>query len=204
VTIDFGSLEQRVGDAMSMDRVHVEWMLAVMQKLRPQTVVEIGCFAGVSTTAIAAAYDCGAIKKAHLIDISIQDSVRAIADARPGFSVHQSPSVVALPAISAEGDVMVVVDGDHEMQAVTHELPIVLALHPRCIVAHDVTAEAAGFSKCDGARWLWEQLQAGGWHCAVDCRRRHGASTHRGLLVACRGESDAAVARQELLTLGGQ
>lgn len=198
--IDFGELEHDVGDAMSMDRLHAEWLLAVLQELRPSCVVEIGCWRGVSTTAIAEAHRLGCVDEVHLIDIDIKPTVRRLANAG-GLQMYEMQSVDALPMITARGDVLVLVDGDHSLACVREELPLVLALNPSVIVAHDVTAEAAGYGRCDGARWLWEQLQAAGWYCTVDCRRRQDASTHRGLLVACRDEPDAKCVRERLACL---
>ena len=185
--IDFGPLKHRVGDSMSMDRVHCELVLATLRRMKPRVVVEIGSHAGVSTMAIATAYDEGCVGTVHLIDVAIQQTVRDIAADRAGFVLHEMTSVEALPTIDGFGDVVVLVDGDHSYGVVSEELPLVLKLNPVCIIAHDVTADAAGYGRCDGARWLWEQLQAARWHCTVDCRRRDGAATHRGLLVACPG-----------------
>jgi predicted O-methyltransferase YrrM len=199
--IDFGELEHEVGGIMSMDRLHVEWLLRVLREIEPRCVVEIGCWKGVSTTAIAEACRGGHVDEAHLIDIDIKPTVRQLANAY-GFAVHQMRSVEALPLVKARGDVLVVVDGDHSLACVRDELPLILAMQPGVIVAHDVTAEAAGYGECDGARWLWEELQRAGWLCTVDCRRRPGASTHRGLLVACRDLLDAEVVRSELACLG--
>lgn len=194
--IDFGKLEHEVGGIMSMDRVHAEWMLAVLRAIEPRCVIEIGCYAGVSTTAILKAYDDGSVAYVHLVDIRIQDTVRGMAGIRPRVELYEMPSVQALPIIDAASDLVAVIDGDHSLACVSQELPLVLAKNPSAIIAHDVTAEAAGYGECDGARWLWETLQEAGWHCVVDCRRRPNASTHRGLLVACRHELDAAVVRQ--------
>lgn len=196
--IDFGELDGEVGAVMSMDRVHAEWIAAVLRGLSPATVIEIGCYAGVSTTAIAAAYDSKSVRDVHLIDIQIQQTVRNLADRRKRFVLHEESSFTALPKIDASDDLVVIVDGDHSLGCVSQELPLILEKNPAAIIAHDVTAEAAGYGQCDGARWLWETLQRAGWHCLVDCRRRPNASTHRGLLVACREESAAGLALEAM------
>jgi hypothetical protein len=194
--IDFGPLDGDVGNIMSMDRVHAEWVLAVLAAIEPRSVIEIGCYAGVSTTAIMKAYDAGSVDHVHLVDIRIQDAVRAMAAQRGRVELWEMPSIQALPLIDHVGDLVALIDGDHSLAAVQPELELVLAKNPAAIIAHDVTAEAAGYQSCDGARWLWETLQEAGWHCLVDCRRRLNAATHRGLLVACRTELDASVVRQ--------
>jgi hypothetical protein len=171
-------------------------MLAVLTALEPRRVIEIGCYAGVSTTAILKAYDAGSVDEVHLVDIGIQDTVRAMAADRARVELWEMASVDALPLIHPAGDVVAVIDGDHSLAVVRPELELVLAKNPAAIIAHDVTAEAAGYQNCDGARWLWETLQAAGWHCLVDCRRRPEAATHRGLLVACRTDLDANVIRE--------
>jgi hypothetical protein len=179
---------------MSMDRLHCEWMLSVLRVLKPRCVIEIGCHMGVSTTAIVQAYDEGCVDELHLIDVNLRPSVRAFARDRVTF--HERLSVQALPEIHPSGDLVVVIDGDHSLACVQQELPLVVEKQPLAIIAHDVTAEAAGYEQCDGARWLWETLQALGWYCYVDCRRRPNAKTHRGLLVACRSALAGVAVRQ--------
>jgi hypothetical protein len=181
--IDFGDLEHEVGSEWAIDRVHAEWMVAVLRAMEPYGVIEIGCHKGVSTTAIMQAHSEGAVEEVHLIDVLVQPTVRRLA--RPGVVIHECKSVDALPSINIH-DVAVVIDGDHRLSCVREELPLVLAMHPSVIMAHDVSAEAAGYGDCDGSRWLWEELQRQGWHCAVDCRRRANSRTHRGFLIATR------------------
>jgi hypothetical protein len=194
--INFGELEREVGGTMSMDRVHAEWMLAVLRAIEPRSVIEIGCYAGVSTTAIMHAYDDGSVDEVHLVDINIQAQVRAMANIRTRVEVYEMTSFQALPLIDAASDLVAVIDGDHSRSVVEPELALVLGKSPAAIIAHDVTAEAAGYGLCDGARWLWERLQADGWNCVVDCRKRDNASTHRGLLVACRTPQYVDAVRQ--------
>ena len=192
--IDFGELTGEVGGDWSMDRLHCEWMLAVLRVLEPRCVIEIGCHMGVSTTALVQAYDEGCVDELHLIDVQLRPSVRRLA--RPGVVFHERRSVEALPEIRPSGDLVAVIDGDHSLACVQQELPLVLDKGPMAIIAHDVTAEAAGYQQCDGARWLWEELQGRGWSCYVDCRRRPNAKTHRGLLVATRSTLDAVAVRE--------
>ena len=186
--VDFAGVEHELGGEMSMHAIHVQWIAEFLGEVAPAEVIEIGSYAGVSTRAIAAAYDEYILSTAHLIDMVIRDSVSELAKDREGFRLYQMPSVQALPQIVSMQDLVVVVDGDHSMGCVAGELPLVLEKRPLAIVAHDVCAEAAGYSNCDGAQWLWERLQADGWHCVVDARRRAGMATHRGLLIACRND----------------
>ena len=188
--IDFGDLEHEVGSEWGIDRIHAHWMLAVLRAIEPYSVIEIGCHKGVSTTALAQAHAEGCVGVVHLIDPVIQPTVRRLA--REGVVLHECRSVDALPRITAT-DLACVIDGDHTLQCVRDELPLVLAKSPSVIFAHDVTAEAAGFGQCDGSRWLWEELQRLGWHCVVDCRRREQARTHRGFLVATRTLHDHTI-----------
>ena len=192
--IDFGELAGEVGGDWSMDLVHCEWMLAVLRVLEPRCVIEIGCHMGVSTTAILHAYDQGCVDELHLIDVNIRPSVRRMA--RPGVVFHELRSVEALPEIRPGGGLAVVIDGDHSLACVQQELPLVLDKGPMVIIAHDVTSEAAGYQQCDGARWLWEELQSRGWSCYVDSRRRPNAKTHRGLLIASRSVVDGVAVRE--------
>ena len=152
--VDFSGVEHEVGGPMSIDALHVKWIAEFLGLSRPREVIEIGSCAGVSTRAITAAYDRNIVSRVHLVDTLISESVRVLADDRKGFRIHEMPSTAALPEIDASEDLVVVVDGDHSLGCVMNELPLVLDKNPRAIIAHDVTAEAAGYSQCDGARWL--------------------------------------------------
>jgi len=188
VKVDFSGVEHELGGAMSMDAIHVQWVAEFLGLVAPSSVIEIGSYAGISTRAITAAYDEGVVENVHLIDMVIRGSVGALADGRDGVKLYEMPSTQALPKIDVAEDLVVIVDGDHSLGCVIKELPLVLAKRPLAIIAHDVVSEAAGYHQCDGARWLWESLQAEGWLCIVDARRRAGMATHRGLLIACRND----------------
>jgi hypothetical protein len=60
----------------------------------------------------------------------------------------------------------------------------------RRLIAHDIGATAAGWPGCEGPPELLHALQAAGYFCLVDCKKRPGERTERGLLVACLEEKD--------------
>lgn len=187
--IDFAAygVQRLADDPMSMDRRHVEWLRECLRRLRPTMYVEIGACYGVSTTAGIEAVKAGNVQRFHVIDVALQPSVVAMADNVAGVTLHEGTSVDVLPRLAVVRPLAVLIDGDHTLKGVQPELEEVLRLRPHTIFAHDVTAEAAGYGQCDGAAWLWTELQRRGWHCTVDARKRNGEATHRGMLVATIG-----------------
>lgn len=190
--VDVNQLGIDYTHSWAMDLRHVDTIYAILKEVQPACVVEIGCYQGVSTCAIIQALAQNYIKRAHLVDIAIQPTVRQLV--RDGVFVHEKTSVDALEAISDADDLLVIIDGDHRYPAVSEELPRVLAKNPKVIVAHDVTTETAGSygDCCNGSIWLWQELQTLGWTCFIDCRRRDGERTERGLLAATRDPMIAA------------
>lgn len=184
--VNFDELLQKIelNKTWAIDARHVQWLYRVLKYAKPKTVIEIGCFQGFSSLAIMQAIDKNYVQNAHLIDTNIQQSVRDIA--RENVVLHQTFSTTALPEIDDVDDLAVFIDGDHSYTAVAAELPYVLAKNPRIIIAHDVTATAAGYGDCEGPAWLWGELQAKGWTCVVDCLPRFDELTHRGLLMAAK------------------
>ena len=187
--IDFEAygVAQYMTDAMSADRRHVEWVRECLRRLRPRSYVEIGACFGVSTTAGIEAVKAGQLRDFHVIDPHLRPTVAEMASGLADVYLHQGTSVEVLPTLELHKPAAVFIDGDHSMAAVVPELEQVLALGPLTIFAHDVTAESAGYGGCDGAAWLWHELQRLGWRCVVDSRRRPGEHTHRGMLVATQG-----------------
>jgi hypothetical protein len=184
--VNFDELRQKVeiNRDWAIDDRHVQWIYATLRAAKPQAIIEIGCFQGASTLAFMQALDKKYVQRAHLIDVNIQQSVKDLA--RPGVQLYETYSTTALPTIDESGDIAILVDGDHSYNAVAAELPLVLAKNPRIIIAHDVNATAVGYGDCEGPAWLWSELQAKGWTCVVDCSRRYGELTHRGLLIAAK------------------
>lgn len=180
-------VQEWADDPMSMDRRHVAWLRECLRKLRPTMYVEIGACYGVSTVAGIEAVKAGDVQRFHVIDVVLKPSVLAMAADVPGVTLHEGTSVDVLPRLPVVRPLTVLIDGDHTLQGVQPELEQVLRLRPHTIVAHDVTAEAAGYGRCDGAAWLWHELQRRGWYCQVDARKRNGEATHRGMLVATIG-----------------
>lgn len=187
--IDFEAygVAQYMTDAMSADRRHVLWLRECLRRLRPRSYVEIGSCFGVSTTAGIEAVKDANVRDFHVIDLGFRPTVANMASGLADVYLHAGRSVDVLPTLELHKPSAVFIDGDHSMAGVLPELEQVLAHRPLTIFAHDVTAESAGYGGCDGAAWLWHELQRLGWRCIVDSRRRPGEHTHRGMLVATLG-----------------
>jgi hypothetical protein len=185
--IDFGKygLSEALKNTNSMDARHAEWIKRSLQKIKPQSAVEIGCWAGVSTLAVLES----GVANAHLIDITIQDSVRAMA-ADYRATCHQGSSHDVLPTLCNLPDLAVIVDGAHDHASVRAEWNLLAPMQPRVVIVHDVTSTHVGLVCHEGPMWLWHQLQASGWICAVDAMPRASEYTQRGLMIATRSLED--------------
>lgn len=188
-------LEGQLGDEWSMDWRHAEWAKATLVALQPDTAVEVGCHMGVSTLAILEA----GVPNVHLIDIAVRPSVRQMA-ADYGATVYEERSETALLKVPASNNMAVLLDGDHTLPTVQAEAAILNTLGPRCIIAHDVTAQHIGLG-CEGCTWLWHALQCSGWYCYVDTVPRPNERTARGLLIATRTPEDHAAVTKAWLEI---
>lgn len=178
------------GSEWSMDARHAKWLKASLVALKPTTAVEVGCYLGVSTLAILES----GVPDVHLIDVRLTESVRQMA-ADYGATLYEERSETALPKVPASNNMAVLIDGDHTMPVVRAEAHLVSQMQPRCIIAHDVTAQHLGLG-CQGCSWLWHTLQCSGWYCYVDSVPRPDERTARGLLIATLTPEDHATVVQ--------
>ena len=157
-----------------MDRRHIMLLREVIQRTGVRRTLEIGVHSGASSTAFAGVPD------AHHADITSRDDARSM---MPGTFHHRKGADVLRDEAPFD---LVLVDGNHGMEAVQEELEVLMAKPPRIIVAHDINSSAVGFPHCEGAHLLWQHLQADLWWCIVDAADRPGEMTKRGLLVATK------------------
>lgn len=180
----YGLLEA-VKHPNSMDVRHAEWIKSSLSRIKPTNAIEIGCWAGVSTLAILEA----GVPNVHLIDITIQGSVQAMA-ADYRAATHQAKSEDVLPRLGSLADLAVLIDGAHDYDSVRSEWGLVSSMLPRVVIVHDVTSPHLGLLAHEGPMWLWHQMQASGWLCAVDAMKRENEYTHRGMAIATRSLED--------------
>lgn len=161
-----------------MDRRHIAWVYEVLIRMQPSRTLEIGGYSGCSSSAFVAAN----IPDAHFAEVSPRADFLSVV--RGHGTIHQRKGADVL-SDGMPFDV-VLVDGSHELEAVTEELDQLLANPPRLIIAHDVRSTSVGFPMCEGAAYLEQVLWSVGWLWEVDAEPREGERTDRGLLMATR------------------
>ena len=176
---------------MSMDYVHA---IAIGRFLRaiepPRQVVEVGCYAGVSTAEVLSASDDRGFD-VTLIDVTFQPSVRAMAADHKRATLIEQMSFNALSPILDMKDVLIL-DGDHRQVYMEVEAGIVANQQPRVVVLHDVCNRRPD---CDGPAWFLHRFQSDGYYVAIDYLPRMGQRTDRGLAFLCRSVADLTAAR---------
>jgi galactosyl transferase GMA12/MNN10 family len=177
----------------SMDYHHLAWLSAILESGAFASTLEIGCYEGVSSSCFTQSLRSGKIKDAHFCDLVFRDSFRGVIGDLP-CELHQMPSASLLAR--GEHYDLVLIDGDHSLCGVEAEWLQLEQHPPKMIVAHDVCASLAGHPLCSGANYLWHQLQADGWLCLVDARKRRGQLTERGFLVATKDPALYEIARR--------
>lgn len=188
----------------SVDLRHIYWLYDVLASGGVETALEIGCLHGATSMAFVEALNAGALRRATFCDVKVLPSLRktlsrSIAPSR--MRIFEGISVDLLDEGGAFD--LVFIDGDHSLETVSAELERILKLPPRCIVAHDTTAAAAGFSNCEGPAYLKHQLQVLGWLCLEDAMPRSGELTHRGMFFATTDPALYEIARASLVARCG-
>jgi predicted O-methyltransferase YrrM len=161
-----------------MDRRHILWLRYLLMQTKVQRTLEIGVHTGASASAFVAAN----IADAHFADLGFCLEARKVIGDHG--TLHQRKGAEVLLAMPPFD--LVLVDGNHSMEAVTEEIEALDANPPLIIVAHDVRSTAAGYPYCEGAAHLHQHLSDAGWLITIDAKDRVGEATKRGMLVATR------------------
>lgn len=114
----------------SIDREEGMFLYALVRALEPETALEIGVFAGVSSQHILAGMDGG-----QLVSVDVNPLGRGTADPNWSFIAADATST-DLPAAD-----FVYEDSDHQMPAAATILGKVKALSPRVVVSHDMYSD---------------------------------------------------------------
>lgn len=170
---------------MCADIRHIACIAEVMNCGLVRSALEIGVWTGAMTSGFFPALRCGALARLVCCDIQFQQAFRDVVSAMPCIELDERNSHVVLSTRGSEFD-CVIVDGCHELDCVREEVRLLLRHMPDIIIAHDITATLCGFGWCEGAMYLHNALQSAGYICQIDCRRRDGEKTERGLLLASR------------------
>lgn len=173
-------LEDNLTPRACMDRRHAEMIKALLVSEAPESVVEIGCWNGYSTSAIAEAVaEQPAIKKVDVCDPTIQHGViwvgSEILRAGVDFEVNAMHSVFYKGRPECW-----LIDGDHQHGAL-FDYEMARSRKPRIITVHD--SHNPDVPPHWGAIEIAKRLAGDAtvfWH---DAKSREGELTHRGLAI---------------------
>lgn len=177
---------------MAMDRRHVYLIHDILKGWPFRNVLELGSWMGASSTAFVEAINAGSPMVATFCDTEPTDSLWDVVGnchrpERVRVTADKSWEVLE----SAEDYDLVLVDANHDAESVALELERLEARRPLCIIAHDSSAAANGYPRCEGAAMLADRIRTTWRHrwdyrCLEDNACRTGEETHRGLFFATR------------------
>jgi hypothetical protein len=182
-------IEPYLDSTMSMDIRHasiIEHFIKSIAKF--SNFIEVGSCYGVSTSYIVRACEESG-NKCVLIDLYFTDPVLKIREQAKGLLnliLYQESSLSAIDKeINSES--IILLDGDHTLNAVQAETNILKNYMPKCILLHDVSNSS---QYCEGPKWAFDEWTSLGYHGIIDCKHRSGERTHRGLGILCRDVED--------------
>jgi hypothetical protein len=182
-------IEPYLNNTMSMDIRHaniIEYFIKSINKF--SNFIEVGSCYGVSTSCIVRACEESG-NKCVLIDLHFTDPVLKIREQASGLlnlTLYQESSLSAIDKeINSES--IILLDGDHTLNAVQAETKILKNYMPKCILLHDVSNSS---QYCEGPKWAFDEWTSLGYYGIIDCTDRSGERTHRGLGILCRDAED--------------
>lgn len=127
-------------------RNYYEWYYSYAQALRPATILEIGCFYGYSSIAMAMGHP--ALARLYLFDcgaygVPLAEGVRNISRIFTGTILPEAVDTQTLTTLSLPESIdLIHVDGDHTAKGLAHDLSLVLPCLAAkgVIVVDDVTS----------------------------------------------------------------
>jgi hypothetical protein len=175
---------------VAADKRHCYMIFGVLAGWPFLSALEIGSFNGATAAAFVEAINggtgLGETGRAVFCDVSVTHSlVSVVQNCRRPDRVHITPQPSWAVLDSKEPFDFVYVDGAHDLDSVTLEVNKLLPRRPLCVMAHDTSATAAGYTRCEGAAMLAETFRGlGGYRCIEDNENRPGERTERGLFLA--------------------
>ena len=189
----------------SVDRRHLFWLYDVLASGLFHNALEIGCLNGASSTAFVEALNQQAVEHATFCDIDLRPSLFDVLQ-----RCHVRERIRTFGGRSAdllrdrcEFD-FVFVDGDHRLETVREEVELLLRTKPVCVMAHDTSADPAGFDHCEGPMYLkWRFQTTPPYLCLEENARRAAEQTCRGMFLATTSADVFRHAQSSLLKWGG-
>ncbi len=177
---DFARTRDDAQSMMWMDPLHVHAIYGLVMLNRWKRLVEVGCWDGFSTSALAQAVFDLAAGEIVCVDTDIRPNLQKVLDALDVVSTTmQGRSADVLHGLR-EVDVLIL-DGDHALEAVQAEAAIIFEKNWPTIIAHDVGRPNGGAA---GPQWLMAELRQRGWYVLLDEKPRADQRTDRGLMLA--------------------
>jgi hypothetical protein len=178
-----------INPAHAMDRRHIFILHEILKVWPFHSALEIGSFAGASSTAFVEAINSGQGLGiggiATFCDVSVSDSLVDVArNCKDHLRVRITPQPSWAVLDSKLDFDFIFVDGAHDIDTVTIEVAKLKRRRPLCIMAHDTNATAAGYSQCEGAAMLRDVYRDSEYHCIEDAIDRPNELTKRGLFFA--------------------
>lgn len=179
---EFGIEKDTRNPPWAIDLRHANILRAVVEKIRPKVVMEIGSHKGHSTAAFVKALDACPDTILHLVEPAPTPELHALLQRSP----HKQRIVLHTENSWETGlrADMVFIDGDHGWPCMA-DLSHALCAGTPVIAVHDTQSHGLGIGGCEGAQKAADILRAASgrtWVC--DEVKREGEYTHRGFGIS--------------------
>lgn len=172
----------RAEDGVAMDDRHIQIIHAIGKTIKPNSILEIGCHHGRSTTALVELLIGGYSNELHLCDLSFTPELLRLIQAPHVSSntiLYQRDSSNLPGALFSTID-MVIIDGDHGEQAID-DCAKACSRGVGCIILHDSHSISPYAKGSVTARKMLIQDER---YVFEDNKTREGERTDRGLTIA--------------------
>lgn len=165
-----------------MDQTHVKMVYQEALKFKTGRIMEIGSYAGYSSSAFVQAINEGCSFELHLVDPQPDERLLKVINKckkKKNIVLHTCPS----HEVKLMCD-LVLIDGHHGAPAIG-DLAQALAYQTKTIIMHDSQTYHLGLADCWGAALAADILKtATNREWVEDKKKRRGEFTERGLLIS--------------------